>query len=213
MEMKLQHIEKELKKRWDYSYIWYQKQNNVWDKHTNFIYEIPTWDELIPAIARFVEKEKLDKKEAFYYAINRWYNFWSAVAVEHIFCQQPGIVPAKNSKDRLVDFSIQNLSFDHKTSVFPRGFQKDFNYAKSHKEELICWLYHNQSKEQRQHFANRLFIVVYATNNVHWKLKAEIALLNEAITKYVATFDVSKLTHVNFPENNAALSDIIWVEK
>lgn len=213
MGVNLQHIEKELKKRWDYPYIWYRKQNNVWDKHTNFIYEIPTWDELILAIAQLVEKEKLDKKEAFYYAINRWYNFWSAVAVEHIFCQQPGIVPAKNSKDQLVDFNIQNLSFDHKTSVFPGGFQKDFSYAKSHKEELICWLYKNQSKEQRQHFANRLFVVVYAANNEHWKLKAEIALLNEAITKYVAIFDVSKLARINFPENNAALSDIIWVEK
>jgi hypothetical protein len=213
MEIGLNDIERQLKKRWEYPYRWFRKQNNKWDNYTNFIYKIHTWDELIPVIAELVEKEKLDKKEAFYYTVNRWYNFWSAIAVERIFCQQPGIVPAKNSKDRLVDFNIQNLSFDHKTSVFPKGFQHDFSYAKNYKPALIDWLYRNQSSEQRRHFANRLFIVVYAADHEHWKLKAEIALLHEAITKYVATFDVSKLTRVNFPENSTALSDIIWIEK
>jgi len=143
MEIGLNDIEYQLKKRWEYPYKWFRKQNNKWDNYTNFIYEIHTWDELIPAIAGLVEKEKLDKKEAFYYTVNRWYNFWSAIAVERIFCQQPGIVPAKNSKDRLVDFSIHNLSFDHKTSVFPKGFQHDFSYAKNHKPALIHWLYKN----------------------------------------------------------------------
>lgn len=208
---RLLHIENQLKKRWEYPYKWFRKQNDLWDKHTRFIYEISNWDELIQAIATLVKTQNLDKKEAFYYAINRWYNFWSSVAVEEIFCTLPGVSPAKNNKDRWVDFSIKNIQFDHKTSVFPKGFEKDFAFAKANQKELLQWLYKEQSSQQRHHLANRLFVVVYKTDGDHWKLKAEISLLQAAISNYVANFDESQLTELHFSNNQKALSDIIWV--
>ena len=63
------------------------------------------------------------------YAINRWFNYWSATGVETIFCSLPGVIAAKNPKDRLVDFSIQNITFDHKTTVFPNGYQQSPRFA------------------------------------------------------------------------------------
>ncbi len=213
MQTNLAIIEEQLQKRWPISYKWFRKQNDKWDGYTNFIYTIATWEELVTTIANRVEKHQLPKEEMFYYAINRWYNFWSAIAVETIFCSSENIKAAKNTKDRLVDFSLQGIPFDHKTSVYPKGFGKSITYAKAHKEELLYWLYTNQSHQQRQHFANRLFIIVYSEHVEHWKLKAEIQLLKSAITNYVATFNPSNLVTLTFKNKERAVSDIIWVQK
>lgn len=213
MKPSLIQIENQLKNRWDYPYTWYKKQNNHWDKYTNFIYEIPEWQPLVKTIVNAVSTHNFDKKEYFYYAINRWYNFWSSLAVEEIFCSHPDIEPAKNSRDKQVDFTLKGIAFDHKTSVFPKGFENTYAFAKAHKKKLMQWLYYNQSQESRKHLENRLFIITYAKDGMHWKLKAEISLLHKAISKYVATFEPNQLTRLSFAENKKSLSDIIWVEK
>ena len=210
--MNLQEVEIELQKRLRYPYKWYRKQNDIWDKYTNFIYQINNWNDLISEISLTVDKHQLDKKELFYYAINRWYNFWSAMAVEKIFCSFTEVQPAYNSRNRLVDFRIDGIPFDHKTSVFPKGFNKDITYAKSHKRELINWLYYNQSKQKRHHLKNRLFIVVHDIEGEHWKLKADIGLLKKEINNYVANFNPTQLQKFIFTAQNETLSDIIWVE-
>ena len=56
------------------------------------------------------------------------------------------------------------MPFDHKTSVYPSAFKKTLEYAKEHREELIDWLYENQSKQQRFHMKNRLFVVVFSSD-------------------------------------------------
>ncbi|PHS66845.1 MAG: hypothetical protein COB12_05265 [Flavobacterium sp.] len=213
MNNNLEEIEIQLKHHLKYPYKWYRKQNNIWDGYTNFIYQTPTWEALIPPMAAVVEKENLDKKELFYYAINRWYNFWSAMAVEQIFSTCDGIVPEKNTKNRLVDFAIQGVSFDHKTSVFPKGFNQTILYAKKNPRELIEWLYKNQSSQQRHHLKNRLFIIVYDKNGEHWKLKSEINLLEKEIKNYVSNFTPHQLQKFIFIPENETLSDVIWVEK
>jgi len=213
MNIDLEEIEAQLKHRLKYPYNWYRKQNNSWDGYTYFIYQTPTWEALIPKMAAVVEKENLDKKELFYYAINRWYNFWSAMAVEHIFSTCNGIVPEKNSKNRLVDFKLQGVAFDHKTSVFPKGFNKSFEYAKKNPRELIEWLYKNQSLQQRHHLKNRLFVIVYDKTGEHWKLKSEINLLGKEIKNYVSNFTPHLLQKFIFTSQTETFSDIIWIEK
>ena len=210
--MNLVEIEIQLQKRLQYPYKWYRKQNDTWDKYTNFIYQINDWDALISEISLTVEKHQLDKQELFYYAINRWYNFWSAMAVEKIFCSFPEIKPALNSRSKLVDFTINDIPFDHKTSVFPKGFNNDISYAKSHKRELINWLYDNQSNQKRHHLKNRLFIVVYDNQGEHWKLKADIGLLKKEIKNYILNFNPTQLQKFIFTSQNETFSDIIWVE-
>lgn len=212
MNINLEEIERQLKYRLKYPYKWYRKQNNIWDGYTNFIYQTPTWEALIPQMATVVKKENLDKKELFYYAINRWYNFWSAMAAEHVFSTCDGIEPEKNTKNRLVDFTIQGVSFDHKTSVFPKGFNQTIDYAKKNPRELIEWLYKNQSHQQRHHLKNRLFIIVYDNNGEHWKLKSELKLLEKEIKNYVSNFTPHQLQKFIFTPNNETFSDIIWVQ-
>jgi hypothetical protein len=201
--------EQALKKRWRYPYRWGRVQNDRFDTRTRFVYDVSDFDRVLEIIQR--QFSKSSQYEAYFnYALNRWYNFWSARAVEEIFCAMDGVEPAKNHRDRLVDFSIKGIRFDHKTSVFPKGFSRDLNFAVNHPNQLIQWLYQHQSQQQRKHYANRLFIVLYAADGEHWKLKAELSWLKTCIQAYVAAFDPRRLWRFSLIPGEQTLSDIIW---
>ena len=212
MNVNLDQIETELQKRLTYPYKWGRKQNDQFDKLTNFIYNTLLFDDVRIEINRRF-KNNPNRKNISNYALNRWYNFWSAQAVEKIFCSLPNVKPALDSKDRLVDFTIDGVTFDHKTSVFPKNFPYQIKEAVKKTDELIKWLYKNQSQQQRKHLQNRLFIVLYSPNGEHWKLKAEISWLNERIKKYLEGFNPDYLLKFQLEKDHYTLSDVIWAVK
>jgi hypothetical protein len=213
MEYTLEQIQTELVKRLSYRYKWGQKQNDLWDGYTAFIYETLLWETFVERMKQVTTIEKLEKVRLFDYAANRWFNFWSAVGVEQIFSELERVEKVKNSKDSEKDFLLNGIPFDHKTSVFPRNFSEDFNYALQHKKELIQWFYKHQSKQKRFHLKNRLFIVVHATDGAHWKLKANLRALKTEIKKYENNFSQAQLQRLTFANGVTALSDIIWVQE
>ena len=202
--MDLLRVETELKKRLACPYNWGRKQSDEWDAKTSFIYTTYSFEKLIEKTNSFDENVRD-------YALNRWYNFWSAEAVENLFSLHEKVTPNINKFDKLIDFTINTTCFDHKTTVFPTGFNQTIAYAKNNPAELIQWLYLNQSQESRKHLKNRLFIVLVEKNKEHWKLKAEIKLLKSEIDTYVENFNSENLFQLNL-ENNIILSDLIWVE-
>lgn len=208
----LTEIETELKKRLIYPYQWGQKQNDNFDKQTNFIYHTFPFEEVLKEIDKRFKSEK-DYDLYFNYTINRWYNFWSAQAIESIFCSLPNVKPAMDSKDKLVDFTIDGVSFDHKTSIFPKNFPYKIDEAIKKTNELIKWLYKNQSQQQRKHLRNRLFVVLYSHNGEHWKLKSEISWLKERIEKYMLGFNPNYLLKFNLEVEKQTLADVIWAIK
>jgi len=210
MESDLIQIEKELKKRLAYPYKWGRKQNDQFDKLTNFVYRISSFEEVFKEIESRFRNDKEHQNIA-NYSLNRWYNFWSAQAVEKIFCSLPNVKPALDEKDRLVDFTIDGVTFDHKTSIFPKNFPHPINEAIKKTDELIKWLYKNQSQQQRKHLKNRLFIVLYSPDGEHWKLKAKISWLKDRIEKYMSGFNPNYLLKFNLEKNQETISDIIWV--
>ena len=202
--------ERELRKRWAYPYRWGRVQNDRFDALTRFVYSVESFDAVLAQIERRYEHAP-DHEGLRDYALNRWYNFWSARAVEELFCSLEGVVPARNQRDRLVDFSIHGVRFDHKTSVFPKGFGHDLCFAVNRPEALIQWLYAHQSKQQRQHYANRLFVVLYAADGQHWKLKAELTWLRTLVNSYVKAFDPERLWRFSFGASTSpTLADVIW---
>jgi hypothetical protein len=204
--MDLIRLEHHLKKCLDFSYSWGSKQNDADDKATSFIYKTRSVEELQ------VKIQSLDNRLK-NYALNRWLNFWSAKGVETIFCQHRNVVANLNQYDKLVDFTINGIPFDHKTSVFPNRFGNSFAYAQQNKRDLIQWLYDNQSQQGRKHHDNRLFIVLFDQNsNDHWKIKTEIALLKQTIDHYLHHFNPTQLEQFDFG-NGTILSDIIWCLK
>lgn len=201
----------QLTKRLPYRYQWGRKQSNKWDAFTSFIYDTPNWDYFINKLKATATNLNVDKGALFDYAANRWFNFWSAMAVEAIFNEHQMVTKVKNYKDSEKDFFIENIPFDHKTSVFPKHL-KNTIITNELKPELIKWFYKNQSGEQRFHLKNRLFIVVYDKNGEHWKLKADISLLKKAIENYLSNYKPEQLHCFTFA-NTPVYSDIIWVTK
>lgn len=200
----LNRLQIQLKKRLDFPYNWGRKQADDWDGKTNFIYETRTFSDL-------QEKVKGFDTELRNYAFNRWLNFWSAKGIEQIFAKSSKVTPNPNERDKSKDFEIQGIPFDHKTSVFPKNFDKSLAYALSNKRELIEWLYKEQSQQGRRHYKNRIFVVLYdKANNEHWKLKAEIMLIEKEIERYLANFSQGKLEVLNF-DGEEVYSDIIWI--
>jgi len=206
-------LEAALKKRTKLDYFWGRKQDDEFDKQTNFIYKTTSFESLLETIEIYF-KDNPKYNDLKNYALNRWFNFWSAKGVESIFCEHENVKPHLDSYNKFTDFYIQNIPFDHKTTVFPKGFGKSVPYGILHKSELIAWLYENQSQQQRKHHKNRLFIVLvnYGEEDGHWKLKSEIGWLKEIISAYLLNFDRSKLHSFTF-ENTTVYADIIWAIK
>ncbi|MDM8528191.1 hypothetical protein QUF58_08250 [Anaerolineales bacterium HSG24] len=203
----IQQVEIELKKRVaEYPATpWGRKQNDDWDRLTNFVYNTPSWSAILNRV------ESLP--ETFHnYAINRWYNHWSARAIERIFCALPNIEAHLNQRNRLIDFYLNGIAFDHKTTVYPRGYGQPLTVAQQNQTALIQWLYHHQSRQQRYHEGNRLFLVLYATDQNHWQLKANLSEIKQIIHRYVELFQPDRLIHLKF-EQNEAWSDLIWYIK
>ncbi len=202
-------IENELLKRHAFAYSWGKKQDNEWDKLTSFIYQTEHFIELkIELSKRFYHQP--DFKELCYYAMNRWYNFHSAKVVEKLFCSHPLVKPHPDEFHKEIDFYLDSIPFDHKTSIFPKGLNKDIKWAQENKLELLHWLYDNQSGEQRHHCKNRIFIMLYDHKGEHWKLKSELTLIKKEIDNYLFNWNTNKLVNIQIG-NKTLLSDIIWV--
>ncbi|MDB9882146.1 hypothetical protein OAD66_03335 [Bacteroidia bacterium] len=195
----LQYTEEQLKKRWATEYKWGRKQADIWDSQTNFIYNIHSFDEVNQKIfSEFSTHSKFaDLRD---YALNRWYNFQSAMAIEYIFSSHPLVRKVKNSRDKEKDFYINGLPFDHKTSVFPKGFDNEIDYAIAHPKDLARWFYINQSGQQRFHLKNRLFVVLCKSDGQHWRLKAELSWIKLLVDTYLDSFDESNLLELSYSQ-------------
>jgi hypothetical protein len=208
VKIDLNALEAELKRRvTEYPPTpWGRKQEDSWDRQTNFIYLTSDWS----AVLRLIEDMPAELQ---HYTVNRWFNFWSAMGIEAIFCTLPGVVAAQK-KDRLVDFSIRGVKFDHKTTVFPQNCGLDLLEAIAQPERLAWWLYTNQSSEKRHHLANRLFVVLYDGRGEHWKLRAELSLIGTQVRHYVTKFAPEGLLKLQLEspgQVNEVLTDIIWI--
>lgn len=210
MNSYIENISIELSKRLVYPYKWGTKQTNTLDKQTKFIYKTPSFDKLLNIIDdKF--KDTTDYEKIKNYALNRWYNFYSAMAVEAIFKAHTKVKAAQNAKDKEVDFFVEDIPFDHKTTVFPKGLKMGFNEAINQQKKIAKWLYENQSKQGRFHLKNRLFIILYSKDGQHWQLKAQLKKIEKAVNQYLKKFDREKLIQINTNTVNVVLSDLIWV--
>lgn len=205
-ELFLKAMENELKKLDNYS--WQNvKQNDYLDRKTRFIYSIYFYNELLSKI----KEAGLNENEASY-AKNRWYNYHSAKITESLFANSPKVKANLNQYDKLVDFSIDGINFDHKGTVFPAKIPYTLKQCFFNKKILIDWLYDNQSSQGRYHIGNRLFIVFYdLKEQKHWRLKSEISLIKNAIQNYLNTFNKDNL--ITFSKEKNILSDVIFIIK
>lgn len=203
--MNIHWQENQLKKIVPYIKKWGRMQNDLWDKETLFIYNSNKFDDIYNHIKSLHKDPEFEQ-----YAYHRWYNFWSAKSIEYIFSQSSKVKTNKDIYHKKIDFYINNIPFDHKTSVYPKGFEHPIESAISNPQNLIYWLYQNQSKQQRFHLSNRLFVILYNNNGQHYSLRSELIFIANKISRYLDSFDENKLIEVNFEASSKALSDVIW---
>ena len=209
--LNLKRLQIQLKKCYPFIENWKRKQNNNWDNQTNFIYKVKHFGELENRIKTNFEKES-NSEELRIYALNRWYNFWSAKGMETIFCSYLNVKPHSDPFHQHIDFWIDEIPFDHKTSVFPKGYNQTIEFAKRNPIDLLKWLYENQSKQNRFHLQNRLFLILYEKEGNHQKLKSEIDFIKPIIENYLKNFSFEKLQKLEFDTKKIAYSDCIFIE-
>lgn len=212
-KLDLAHIESQLHLRLQYPYTWLRKQSDAWDNATKFIYKTQDWDAFVQEMETASLAGDFDKNSFKHYAMNRWYNFWSAQAAEQIFTSLPGVAPNPKPLEDKYDFRWLGERFDLKTSVFPKGYAEDYAFAKAQPKHLIQWFYKNQSTQQRYHLKNRMFIVCYDQNGAHYKLKSEIGLIKNAIHSYMQERTPADTIFLDLGEEQETMADIIWVTR
>ncbi|MDR1653196.1 MAG: hypothetical protein LBS01_06035 [Prevotellaceae bacterium] len=176
----------------------WQRQNNDLDSLTKFVYYIDSLDFIIT----LCHKKEIDLN----YALHRWYNFQCAQYHEEFFCKN-GAIKETNPKHLTIDFYLNNIPFDLKTSVFPKKFRQSVDLSRRNdKNELIKWLYANQSAQSRQHFENRLFIVCEDLQG-----KSNFALIEKKIKTFL-DYSFQKGFNKILINNKLIYSDVIWVK-
>jgi hypothetical protein len=165
---------------------WGRLQNDAWDGHCAFIFRLRSVVTVRQRAVEVAEAQGLDRAEFVDYALRRWYCFWGARLAELLFQEHPGVV-AGPPKDRTVDFTIDGVPFDLKTSELPHAFAGRWAEVRRDPAALASWLYAHQSRERRFHLANRLFLVLCdpAAPEQAWRLRADAAALRASIDPFM----------------------------
>lgn len=187
---------------------WGGKQTASKDYSTNsLVYKCKTFKDLS-------QKIKNLSTETQSYITRRWYNFQVEKYILKHFNRYEEVILEDNYKHKTIDLYINAIPFDIKTSVYPYEFNKPFNYALTHKQELGEWLFDNQSKKKednsvREHYENRLFIVFYNSCGKHNLLKSSTEFTTLAIDMYLKQFNPKNL--FGLPGHDNTLFDVIFV--
>lgn len=173
-------------------------QNDMQDKNSQFIYKVASVEKLLS----LCEEKQIDKN----YALHRWYNFNCAKWHEYLFCQNVEVRKETDKFHKTVDFYINNVPFDLKTATFPKKIKEKLNLkSREDKNKLIVWLYQNQSKQGRQHFENRLFIICKDL-----KGKSDFELIQQKIRGFIDYSNQNGFNHITI-NNREICSDIIYI--
>lgn len=160
----------------------WQKQNNLLDRKTKFVYDVDNF-ELLDRMCKTMLKNEDDRK----YAYHRWVNLNISNYCEELFCKY-GAEKVENKKDKEKDIFIDDVPFDVKVTNYPSTAYENFDLdTEQGKKDLCIWLYNNQSNEGRQHFKNRLFVVCCGNNmEEKWRNRTNLKLLDDHIRDFMS---------------------------
>lgn len=189
----------------------WSRQNNTSDKRSNFIYYVETVDECLSKAREMGIGEN--------YVLHRWYNYHTSKYCEYLFVKH-GAKKESNEFHHDIDIYIDGIPYDVKLTVYPAKLEKenvllDLN-SREGKNELIQWMYKNQSQEGRKHLKNRIFIVCNGKNTEE-KLakKSDFETIEQKIDNYFKYLKSNEPNKLNIKDNGkeyAVYSEIISIE-
>lgn len=192
------------------SFKW-NRQNNIYDRRSNFIYYTETVDDCVSKASEM----GIDKN----YVLHRWYNYHTSKYCENLFVKH-GAKKETNTFHHDIDIYIDDIPYDVKLTVYPAKLERenifiDLNNREG-KNELIQWMYKNQSQEGRKHLKNRIFIVCNGEDDKE-KLakKSDFDTIEQKIVNYFIFLMSNEPNQLIIEDNGkeyAVYSEIISVE-
>jgi len=166
---------------------WGRVQQDIWDEASRFIYQIRSLDELRQETRRVAMARGFPLQEFAAYVIRRWYNFHTHQVVLEMFCAHPRVRPEINPRHPSVDFYLDGIPFDLKLTEFPRAYPRSLDEARSCPQDLVNWLYREQSREGRYHAANRMFVVFHhaAAPERTWEVRRMFDRIERAVVAFL----------------------------
>ena len=131
------------------------------------------------------------------------------------------ISPDKNLSDAeqltFLKEELENHGHSNIIDALTKHKQKIIDEACKHPEELMEWLYKNQSARLFG-AENRLFLVLVDTKDMKqsWKMKRAFTLIEPTVKNYLDSFNAHSLKKINFTfnqKNYTSLSNIIFITK
>lgn len=131
------------------------------------------------------------------------------------------ISPDKNLSDAeqltFLKEELENHGHSNIIDALTKHKQKIIDEARKHPEELMKWLYENQSARLFG-AENRLFLVLVDTKDMKqsWKMKRAFTLIEPTVNNYLNSFNAHSLKEIKFTFNQkkyTSLSDIIFITK
>lgn len=184
-DIKLSYKIEDMKKTLPFLKSSWQKQTNEMDKETRFIYNTYNIEDIL-------HRHENDPIKYFDYAIRRYFNKTISHTAEELFCRYNICEKEKNKYHKHIDFWLLGVPFDLKVSSYPARFEgkrENFKNEREYRNELIRWLYNNQSQQQRLHMKNRLFILCKKGDGKNTKennvLKIKFDLMEKSIHNFL----------------------------
>jgi hypothetical protein len=167
--------------------FWGRIQNDAWDRHCAFIFRVRSAERIEERASQIARASDLDVAEFVDYARRRWFCFWGARLAELLFLTHDNVI-AGPPRDREVDFTIDGMPFDLKTSEVPVALAGLLSDPIANASTVAAWLYRHQSRERRFHLANRLFLVLHnpSAPDEAWRLRGNVAALRLSIDGFLA---------------------------
>lgn len=131
------------------------------------------------------------------------------------------IIPDKSLSDAeqltFLKEELENHGHSNIIDALTKHKQKIIDEACKHPEELMKWLYENQS-DRLFGAENRLFLVLVDTKDMKqsWKMKRAFTLIEPTVKNYLDSFNAHSLKKINFKFNQkdyTSRSDIIFITK
>ncbi|AUI56342.1 hypothetical protein CRM71_13860 [Prevotella jejuni] len=131
------------------------------------------------------------------------------------------ISPDKNLSDAeqltFLKEELENHGHSNIIEVLTKYKQEIIDEACKHPEELMKWLYKNQSARLFG-AENRLFLVLVDTKDMKqsWKMKRAFTLIEPTVNNYLKSFNAHSLKEIKYTfnqKNYTSLSDIIFIIK
>lgn len=131
------------------------------------------------------------------------------------------ITPDKNLSDAeqltFLKEELENHGHSNIIDALTKYKQEVIDEACKHPEELMEWLYENQSARLFG-AENRLFLVLVDTKDMKqsWKMKRAFTLIEPTVKNYLDSFNAHSLKKINFKFNQkdyTSRSDIIFITK